>query len=73
MIPTSTARRARAFTVVARLRPRRTDEALPLLKTEMEAGHGGPSRRDRRWRDIAFQYGFLVDLARTADQRRLVP
>ena len=58
---------------VARLRARRTNEALLLLKTEMEAGHGGPSGRERRWRDVAFQYGFLVDLARTAEARRLVP
>ena len=58
---------------VARLRAMRTDDNMLLLKTEMEAGHGGPSGRERRWRDTAFQYGFLVDLARTADERRVHP
>jgi oligopeptidase B len=58
---------------VARLRARRTDDNLLILKTEMEAGHGGPSGRERRWRDTAFQYAFLVDLARTADERRVHP
>ena len=38
-----------------------------------QAGHGGPSGREKRWRDIAFEYGFLVDLARTADARRPLP
>ena len=58
---------------VARLRARRTDDNMLLLKTEMEAGHGGPSGRERRWRDTAFQYAFLVDLARTAEARRPMP
>jgi oligopeptidase B len=28
----------------------------------MEAGHGGASGRYRRYRDIAFQYAFMLDL-----------
>jgi len=29
----------------------------------MEAGHGGASGRYRRYREIALQYAFLLDLA----------
>lgn len=48
---------------VARLRARKTGDNRLLLKTNMEAGHGGASGRYRRWREIAFQYAFLLDLA----------
>lgn len=48
---------------VARLRARKTDDNRLLLKTNMEAGHGGASGRYRRWREIAFDYAFLLDLA----------
>ena len=48
---------------VARLRERKTDDNLLILKTKMEAGHGGASGRYRRYRDTAFQYAFLLDLA----------
>ena len=34
-----------------------------LLKTNMEAGHGGASGRYRQYREIALQYTFLLDLA----------
>ena len=34
-----------------------------LLKTNMEAGHGGASGRYRRYRELALQYAFLLDLA----------
>jgi len=40
---------------------------LLLLKTNMEAGHGGASGRYRRWREIAFDYAFLLGLAGLAD------
>lgn len=49
---------------VARLRANKTDENLLLLQTNMEAGHGGASGRYRRFREIAFEYAFLIDLAR---------
>ncbi|MGH7700244.1 MAG: S9 family peptidase [Gemmatimonadales bacterium] len=52
---------------VAKLRAMRTGENRLLLKTNMEAGHGGASGRYRRWREIAFQYAFLLDLAGLAD------
>ena len=34
-----------------------------LLKTNMEAGHGGASGRYRQYRELALQYAFLLDLA----------
>ena len=51
---------------VARLRARRTDEHRLILRTNMQAGHGGASARTERWRETAFVYAFLVDLARQA-------
>jgi oligopeptidase B len=48
---------------VARLRAMKTDTNRLILKTNMEAGHGGASGRYQRWREIAFQYAFLLDLA----------
>lgn len=48
---------------VAKLRATKTDKNLLLLKTKMEAGHGGASARYERWRDIAFEYAFLFDLS----------
>ena len=32
-----------------------------LLKTEMVAGHGGVSGRYKSWRELAFEYAWLVD------------
>ena len=49
---------------VAKLRATKTDANALLLKTEMEAGHGGVSGRYRRYRDLALVYAFLLDLAR---------
>ncbi len=48
---------------VAKLRALRTDENRLLLKTNMEAGHGGASGRFKRHRETAFDYAFLLDLA----------
>ncbi len=48
---------------VAKLRAMKTDNNLLLLKTRMEAGHGGVSGRYQRYRQIAFEYAFLLDLA----------
>jgi oligopeptidase B len=33
-----------------------------LLRTKMEAGHGGVSGRYKRYRETAFIYAFLLDL-----------
>ncbi|MGI8843850.1 MAG: S9 family peptidase [Gemmatimonadaceae bacterium] len=49
---------------VAKLRATKTDDNRLLLKTEMEAGHGGASARDKRYRKTAFEYAFLIALAR---------
>ena len=48
---------------VAKLRALKTDNNRILLKTDMEAGHGGSSGRYKRYRDTAFYYAFLLDLA----------
>jgi oligopeptidase B len=48
---------------VAKLRAMKTDNNVVLLKTNMEAGHGGASGRFRRHRETAEMYAFLVDLA----------
>ncbi len=47
----------------AKLRELKTDNHRLLLKTNMEAGHGGASGRFRRHRETAFSYVFLLDLA----------
>ena len=46
---------------VQRLRARSTGGGPILLKTEMGAGHGGPSGRYDGWRDEAAVLAFLVD------------
>ena len=49
---------------VARRRALRPDDGrLLLLKTNMDAGHGGASGRFRQYREIALQYAFLLELA----------
>lgn len=46
---------------VAKLRALKTDDNMLLLKT-MDAGHGGPTGRIERWKEMAFIYAFLLDL-----------
>jgi oligopeptidase B len=48
---------------VAKLRDLKTDDHRLLLKTNMDAGHGGASGRYERYRETAFIYAFLLDLA----------
>ena len=45
---------------VAKLRARKTDERLLLLKTDLDAGHGGMSGRYQALRDVALEYAFLL-------------
>ena len=52
---------------VAALRHTKTDGHPVLLRTQMAAGHGGISGRYERWREIAFQYAWLLA---TADPHR---
>ncbi len=46
---------------VARLRARKTDDNLLLLKTHMGAGHGGQSGRYGRLEDTAWVFAFVLD------------
>ena len=46
----------------AKLREYKTDNNLLLLKTEMNAGHGGQSGRDGQIEDIAVYYAFAIGL-----------
>ena len=46
----------------ARLRDRKTDKNLLLLKTDMETGHGGKSGRFEALKLTAFEYAFMLDL-----------
>lgn len=52
---------------VAKLRARKTDANWLLLKTNLEAGHGGKSGRFQRLREKALQYAFLLELAGRRD------
>jgi oligopeptidase B len=45
---------------VARLRALKTDRNLLLLKTNMDAGHGGASGRYDYLREVAFDYAFIL-------------
>ena len=46
---------------VAKLRTLKTDTNPLLLKTELGAGHGGPSGRYNAWRERALWYAFILD------------
>ncbi len=48
----------------AKLRDNKTDNNLLLLKTEMNAGHGGKSGRDGIIEEIAFDYAFICKIAK---------
>jgi oligopeptidase B len=51
---------------VAKLRTLKTDDNLLLLKTNMDAGHGGATGRYDRLRETAFEYTFFLEaLARS--------
>ncbi|KER10465.1 MAG: protease 2 [[Candidatus Thermochlorobacteriaceae] bacterium GBChlB] len=45
---------------VAKLRDLKTDKNPLLLKTNMDAGHGGSSGRFDRLKEIAFEYAFMM-------------
>jgi len=47
---------------VAKLRAMKTDNNRLLLKTNMDAGHGGASGRFKRHHETAFSYAFMLDL-----------
>ena len=49
----------------AKLRALKTDKNRLVLKTNMDAGHGGISGRFKRHHEMVFVYAFLLDLATT--------
>lgn len=55
---------------VARLRALKTDSNLLLLKTNMEAGHGGASGRFEQLKEIAVDYAFALKIAGLARPAR---
>jgi len=48
---------------VAKLRSLKTDKNILLLRTNMDAGHGGQSGRFRRFKETALEFALLLDLA----------
>jgi len=48
----------------AKLRDYKTDNNLLLLKTEMNAGHGGKSGRDGAIEEIAIDYSFVLKISK---------
>jgi oligopeptidase B len=51
---------------VAKLRASKTDQNRLLLRTKMQAGHGGVSGRYKRYEETAFTYAFLLDVVGSA-------
>lgn len=47
---------------VAKLRDTKTDNNLLLLYCNMDVGHGGASGRFERYKEVALEYAFLLDL-----------
>ena len=47
---------------VAKLRAHKTDANSLLLHTNMEAGHGGKSGRYQRYRELAMEYAFVLQI-----------
>lgn len=47
---------------VAKLRSVKSDDNLLLLKTQMKAGHGGPSGRYEKFKEAAFEYAFILKI-----------
>ena len=54
----------------ARIRDMKTDSNTLLLKANLGAGHGGSSGRYDRWREIAFDYAYMVS---QLPQRAVIP
>ena len=48
----------------AKLRDLKTDDNILLLKTEMNAGHGGKSGRDGAIEEIALDYAFILKITK---------
>ena len=50
----------------AKLRATKTDQNRLLLRTNMDAGHGGASGRYDALRETAFKYAFILDVLRSS-------
>ncbi|WP_181698719.1 S9 family peptidase [Nocardia sp. GTS18] len=53
---------------VAKLRATKAGDSEVLLKTEMSAGHGGVSGRYEKWKEVAFEYAWVLDTVDLADK-----
>ncbi|MEU2000706.1 S9 family peptidase [Rhodococcus sp. NPDC019627] len=47
---------------VAKLRSTKTGDSPLLLKTEMSAGHGGVSGRYEKWKEVAFEFAWVLHI-----------
>ncbi|VAW33093.1 Protease II [hydrothermal vent metagenome] len=47
---------------VAKLRDMKTNNSLLIMRTNMQAGHGGASGRYQKYKEIAEDYGFILKL-----------
>lgn len=47
---------------VAKLRATKTGDSPLLLKTEMSAGHGGVSGRYEKWKEVAFEFAWVLHI-----------
>lgn len=47
---------------VAKLRELKTDDNLLLMRCNMDVGHGGASGRFERYKEVALEFAFLLDL-----------
>lgn len=52
---------------VAKLRELKTDNNMLLLHCDMEVGHGGASGRFKRYKEVAMEYAFMLNLERKLD------
>jgi oligopeptidase B len=53
---------------IAKLRDKRTNANRLLMYCNMDVGHGGASGRFERFKEVALEYAFILDLAGKMDQ-----
>lgn len=53
---------------IAKLREKRTNENKLYMYCNMDVGHGGASGRFERYREVALEYAFILDLAGRMDE-----
>jgi len=54
---------------VAKLRDYKTDHNPLLMYCNMDTGHGGASGRFQRYKEVAMEYAFILDLAGKVDKK----